>query len=85
MFINRPLIHGVVNNNMTTKRSLSIKDSIRVKTIPSQSLRKSMLINGNSKHLIANKYGDSLSMIDNNLIGIKDVKEMMDCDIEGLL
>jgi len=85
MFINRPLIHGVVSNNMTTKRSLSIKDSIRVKTIPSQSLRKSMLINRNNKHLTANKYGDSLSMIDNNLIGIKDVKEMMDCEIEGLL
>ena len=73
MFINRPLIHGTANNNMTTRRSKSTKDdksSIRVKTLPSQSGKKT--VKGSKNDSVKN---DESHMIDqNNLIGIKDVK-----------
>lgn len=75
MFINRPLIHGISNtNNMTTRRSKSTKDSkssIRVKTLPSQSAKKT---DKGSRNVSFNLDDDSLMIDHNNLIGIKDVK-----------
>lgn len=71
MFINRPLIHGIAQNDLTTRRSKSIKDSkgnIRVKTLPSQSGKKSI------KNSHDNRTKNDYSLIDNNLIGIKDIK-----------
>lgn len=71
MFINRPLIHGVANNNLTTRKSKSIKDSknsIRVKTLPSQSVKKDI------KRSDDRDNNNDNSIIESNLIGIKDVK-----------
>lgn len=79
MFINRPLIHGLANNKMMSALSQPKKDSkgnIRVKTLPSQSEKK-IIRNVD----IGRKGDDNSSPADSNLIGIKDIKQMIDNDL----
>ena len=79
MFINRPLINGrSLNKDRGVRNSSTVADNknrIRIKTLP------------NSVHHSGNKYGyaNDMTMIESNLIGIKDIKEIMDGDVEKML
>ena len=78
MFINRPLIHGKSQyKDRSVRNSSSMIDSknkIRIKTVP------------NSVHYSGNRLSEinDMGMIEGNLIGIKDIREMMDGDMEKM-
>lgn len=79
MFINRPLVHGIASNKMMSAHSQPKKDSkgiIRVKTLPSQFEKK---ILGNVD--VGRRVDDNNSSADSTLIGIKDIKQMIDNDL----
>jgi hypothetical protein len=78
MFINRPLINGrSQHKDRALKHSSSFiepKNHIRIKTLP------------NSVHTVGNRHSEvnDLAMNGANLIGIKDIRELMDGDMDRI-